>query len=74
MNDVLSISKSTLMQNHTELNAKNVAFNIKKIREHKNYTQIYLAKRLAISQNAYSKIELGYSKITINRLFAIAQI
>jgi transcriptional regulator with XRE-family HTH domain len=53
---------------------KSVAFNIRKIREHRNYTQEYLAAKLNISQNAYSKIELGYTKITLERLFCIAVI
>ena len=53
---------------------KAVAGNIRKIREFRNYTQDYLAAKLGISQNAYSKIELGYSKITIDRLFQIAVI
>ncbi|MEE1946178.1 helix-turn-helix transcriptional regulator [Pedobacter sp. KR3-3] len=51
-----------------------VASTIRKIREQKNYTQDYLAAKLDISQNAYSKIELGYSKITLDRLFQIAVI
>lgn len=51
-----------------------VAINIRKIRESKDYTQDYLAIKLAISQNAYSKIELGYTKITVERLFQIAHI
>lgn len=53
---------------------KTVAGNIRKIREYKNYTQDYLAAKLGISQNAYSKIELSYSKITLDRLFHIALI
>ena len=53
---------------------KLVAFNIRKQREAKNYTQEYLAAKLKISQNAYSKIELGYTKITVERLFQIAAI
>ncbi len=51
-----------------------VAGNIRKVREYRNYTQDYLAAKLGISQNAYSKIELGYSKITLDRLFHIALI
>ena len=51
-----------------------VAGNIRKVREFRNYTQDYLAAKLDISQNAYSKIELGYSKITLDRLFHIATI
>ena len=53
---------------------KEVASNIRKVREFRNYTQDYLAAKLEISQNAYSKIELGYSKITLDRLFHIALI
>lgn len=53
---------------------KSVAANIRKIREEKNYTQEYLAAKLKISQNAYSKIELGYTKITLERLFQIAEV
>lgn len=53
---------------------KAVAGNIRKVREFKNYTQDYLAAKLGISQNAYSKIELSYSKITLDRLFHIALI
>ncbi|CAM3899549.1 helix-turn-helix domain-containing protein [Mucilaginibacter galii] len=53
---------------------KSVAVNIRKIREHLNYTQEYLAMKLNISQNAYSKIELGYTKITLERLYQIAQV
>ena len=51
-----------------------VAFKIRKTRELRNYTQDYLAAKLQISQNAYSKTELGYTQITINRLAAIAKV
>jgi transcriptional regulator with XRE-family HTH domain len=53
---------------------KAVAVNIRNKREKLNYTQEYLAAKLGISQNAYSKIELGYTKITVERLFQIAEI
>ncbi|MFD0765750.1 helix-turn-helix domain-containing protein [Mucilaginibacter lutimaris] len=53
---------------------KAVATNIRNKREELNYTQEYLAAKLSISQNAYSKIELGYTKITVERLFQIAEI
>ena len=62
------------MRDPLELKPKVVAGNIRKIREYRNYTQDYLAAKLSISQNAYSKIELGYSKITLDRLFQIALI
>jgi len=57
-----------------ETKIRSVAVNIRKVRESKDYTQDYLAVKLSISQNAYSKIELGYTKITVERLFQIAQI
>jgi len=60
------------MKETLDLKIKSVAANIRKIREHRNYTQEYLAAKLTISQNAYSKIELGYTKITVERLFQIA--
>jgi len=60
----------------TKLNnkVKAVATNVRNKREQLNYTQEYLAAKLNISQNAYSKIELGYTKITIERLFQIADV
>ena len=51
-----------------------IAANIRNTRVGLNYTQEYLAAKLCISQNAYSKIELGYTKITVERLFQIAVI
>jgi transcriptional regulator with XRE-family HTH domain len=57
-----------------DLITRAVATNIKKTRAYRNYTQDYLAAKLGISQNAYSKIELGYSNITISRLAKIAEI
>lgn len=62
------------MKEALESRIKSVAINIRRTRESKNYTQDYIAVKLAISQNAYSKIELGYTKITVERLFQIAQI
>ena len=62
------------MKEKLKLEMKAVAANIRKVREYRNYTQDYLAAKLGISQNAYSKIELGYSKITLDRLFHIVLI
>ncbi|WP_231425553.1 helix-turn-helix domain-containing protein [Pedobacter sp. Leaf250] len=62
------------MEDVLAFKTKNVAGNIRKIREYRDYTQDYLAAKLKISQNAYSKIELGYSKLTIDRLFQISTI
>jgi transcriptional regulator with XRE-family HTH domain len=53
---------------------KKVAANIKNARLYRNYSQDYLAMKLSISQNAYSKIELGYTRVTMRRLFVIAEV
>ena len=62
------------MTSLTDLKTKAIVANIRKIREYRNYTQDYLAVKLKISQNAYSKIELGYSSITLHRLIQIADL
>ncbi|TWR31099.1 helix-turn-helix transcriptional regulator [Mucilaginibacter pallidiroseus] len=53
---------------------KHITLNIRNIREEKNYSQEYMAMRMRISQNAYSKIELSNSKLTVSRLIEIATI
>ena len=45
---------------------------IRTIRGSKDYSQDYLAAKIGIGQNAYSKIELGYSALLLERLFIIA--
>jgi len=35
---------------------------------------MYVAAKLKMSQNAYSRIELGRTKLTVNTLLAIAEI
>ena len=62
------------MNNTLSVKIKEIAATIRHKREYRNYTQEYLALKLNISQNAYSKIELGYTKITVERLFQIADI
>ncbi|CAG4992831.1 hypothetical protein DYBT9275_01049 [Dyadobacter sp. CECT 9275] len=51
---------------------KLVAGNIRKLREYREYTQEYMAMKLGISQNAYSKIELAYTRITLERMIQIS--
>jgi transcriptional regulator with XRE-family HTH domain len=51
-----------------------VATKIRMVREFRNFSQEYVSKKIGISQNAYSKIELGYSKISLDRFFHIAKI
>ncbi|WP_214072830.1 helix-turn-helix transcriptional regulator [Mucilaginibacter sp. dw_454] len=51
-----------------------IAANIKTARLYRNYSQEYLGLRLNISQNAYSKIEIGQSSISLQRIFEIAEV
>jgi transcriptional regulator with XRE-family HTH domain len=47
---------------------------IKKLRELKNLTQTHVAQKLGVSQSAYSKMELGETEVTYNRLEKISEI
>ena len=49
-------------------------FNIRTQREIKGFSQMYVAAKLKMSQNAYSRIELGRTKLSVNTLLAIAEI
>lgn len=40
----------------------------------KGYTQEYMAERLNLSQNSYSKLERGLTSLTVSRLYQIAEI
>jgi transcriptional regulator with XRE-family HTH domain len=71
---MLTITIVVFMNEGLNFKIKAIAANIRNKREYRNYTQEYLAAKLAISQNAYSKIELGYTKITVERLFQIAEV
>jgi transcriptional regulator with XRE-family HTH domain len=51
-----------------------IASNIRSLRLARNYSQDYLAFKLNISQNAYSKLELGQTNITVERLSIIAEV
>ncbi len=51
-----------------------MALNIRRQREHLNYSQEYVADRLNISQSGYSKIEQGASSINVERLYQIAEV
>ncbi|WP_342645677.1 helix-turn-helix transcriptional regulator [Mucilaginibacter sp. CSA2-8R] len=48
--------------------------NLRLIRSQKGFTQIDLAVKLKISQNAYSKIELGQTQFTIEMLMIISEL
>ena len=52
----------------------NIVSNIRRIRDQKGYSQDSMAVELGITQTAYSRIESGESKLTIDRLQEIAKI
>jgi transcriptional regulator with XRE-family HTH domain len=56
-----------------ELNHPNIGINIRKIRELRNYTQLYMAQKLNISKSRYSQLELEQN-INTKYLFQIAEI
>jgi len=47
---------------------------IRKYRDLRNYSQDYVARKMGISQNAYSKLETGKIPMTIDRLCEVARI
>lgn len=49
-------------------------YRIKQIREFKNYTQDYMADKLGLSQNSYSRIETGQTKLDVDRLREISKL
>lgn len=53
---------------------KKVGSRIKNLREEKKYSQEYMARKLDISQNVYSRIETGQAKLDTERLVQIADI
>ena len=55
-------------------NMQRIASHIRQLRESKSYSQEYMAAKMNLSQNSYSKIELNYSKLTVDRLIQIARL
>ncbi len=53
---------------------KNIMENIKNIRKQKGYSHEYIAHELEISQVAYSKLEKNETKLTVERLYKLANI
>lgn len=47
---------------------------IRRLRRAKGYTQEYMAAKMNLSIRGYSKIELGETKLSVIRLFEIAEI
>jgi transcriptional regulator with XRE-family HTH domain len=71
------VSKSKDVKDMQEVINKRIIATIQRIRTirvSKDYSQDYLAAKLGISQNAYSKVELGYSTLSVERLFTIGSI
>ena len=51
---------------------KIIAMNIRSHRKEQGKSQWQLAKKLSITQNAYSKMEMGKTKITLQNFMIIA--
>lgn len=62
------------MNNYMHLEVNSITGKIRVRRENLNYTQAYVAGKLGISQNAYSKIESGQTNFSVKRLYEIVQI
>lgn len=62
------------MKNEFQKKVDAIVYNIRVVRERKNYSQDYVAMKMKSSQNSYSKMELGYSKLTVAKLLEICQI
>ncbi|MBL4676593.1 MAG: helix-turn-helix transcriptional regulator [Mucilaginibacter sp.] len=62
------------MKSEFEKKIEDIIINIRALREKRNYTQEYMAIKMQCSQNAYSKLELGYSKLTVEKLMQVAEV
>jgi len=51
-----------------------IGFNIRKIREAKGFSQDYMANVLDISQASYARLENEDTKVTVDRLYKIAEV
>lgn len=47
---------------------------IREIREKRKFSQDYMASKLEISQNTYSRMELGLQKLQVDKLMQIAEL
>ena len=56
-----------------EYNGKVLAKAIRERRLELNYSQDYVAGKLELSQNAYSKLELGQTGITLGKFMVLCQ-
>ncbi|WP_165499710.1 helix-turn-helix domain-containing protein [Pedobacter frigidisoli] len=53
---------------------QNLIHNIKNLRLYRGFSQNYVASKIEVSQNGYSKIEMGHAQLTLVRLFQIAEV
>lgn len=53
---------------------KKIGERVKNIREQRNYSQQYVASKLGVSQKAYSKIETGETKLSVDNLMKLSEI
>lgn len=60
------------MNNHKQL--QHIMQTIRQRRLALNYSQEYMAYKMQMGQNCYSKIELGNSKLTVERLLNICEL
>jgi transcriptional regulator with XRE-family HTH domain len=60
--------------NSPKLTSKGLHQRIRAIRATRNMSQETIATKIGISQNAYSRIELGLAKLSIERMLKIADI
>ncbi|QEC52054.1 helix-turn-helix protein [Anseongella ginsenosidimutans] len=57
-----------------DISSTTILQNIRVLRQERKYSQEYMAFRLTFSQNAYSKLERGLTRLTLERLAQIAEI
>jgi transcriptional regulator with XRE-family HTH domain len=56
------------------MNIRDVTLRIKQYREAKGISQEYMATQLGIAQSNYAKLERAETKLTLERLFALAKV
>jgi transcriptional regulator with XRE-family HTH domain len=54
--------------------SKKISYTIRSIRESKQVKQVYMARRLKVTQQAYSRMENDPQNLTLKRLIMIADI
>ena len=53
---------------------KKIGERVKNVREQRNFSQQYVSSKLGISQKAYSKIETGETKLSVDNLLKLSEI